>query len=163
MSEARAVAVVTVSDRSFRGERSDVTGPVVVQWALANGWNVMEQRVVPDEVAQISDALLELCARGLPLVLTAGGTGLGPRDVTPEATRQVIDREVPGIAEVMRRTGAEYTPLAALSRALCGTCRQTLIVNLPGSPKGASQSLASVETLLPHAVDVLRASHFDHG
>lgn len=163
MSDNRNAAVITVSDRCSRHERIDTTGPAVEAWLQEHGWSICARVLVPDEQAEIEAVLRDLCAVKVALVLTAGGTGLGPRDVTPEATRSVLEREVPGIGEVMRQGGAQFTPLAALSRALCGTCQQTLIVNLPGSPKGAVQSLQSVHALLPHAVDVLRAHQFDHG
>jgi len=163
MSESRRAVVVTVSDRSHRGERVDVTGPRLAELLGMAGWTITQTVVVPDEQDQIAAALTRFCAQGVALVVTTGGTGLGPRDVTPEATRKVISREVPGIAETMRRSGAIKTPLAALSRGISGVHAGTLIVNLPGSPQGAVESLTSVQDILPHAVDVLRAAHFDHG
>lgn len=157
------VAVMTVSDRSSRGERVDLGGPAVADAAEALGWNVVDRAVVADERDVIAARLSAWCdAQEAPgLVLTTGGTGLGPRDVTPEATRDILEREAPGFGERMRREGERLTPLAALSRGVCGTRRRTLIVNLPGSPLGAVDSLQSVAGLIGHAMAMLAGG--DHG
>jgi molybdenum cofactor synthesis domain-containing protein len=126
------------------------------------GWQIVSEAVLPDERAQISEKLKQLADSGtLDLILTTGGTGLGPRDVTPEATVDVCDRIVPGLAEFMRERGRQATPRAALSRAVAGTLGNTLIVNLPGSPKGAVQSLNVIADLLPHALEVMRGARHD--
>ena len=150
--------MLTISDRCFRGERVDLSGPAVVQLLIEAGAPVAVAETVPDELEVIADALRRYAAE-CNLVITTGGTGLAPRDVTPEATRRVCDRLVEGLAERMRADGLLHTPLAPLSRAVCGTVSgesgSTLIVNLPGSPSGAKSSLAAVLPLLPHALDLL--------
>ncbi len=154
MEPGLPAAVLTVSDGVTAGTRVDESGRVVEELLRAAGFDV-ERTVVPDERAQIEARLQYFAGRGVPLVVTTGGTGFGPRDVTPEATRAVIDREAPGLAEVMRTAGLEKTPLAALSRGVVGSRGATMIVNLPGSPKGARESLEAVLPVLPHAVEVL--------
>lgn len=149
------VGVLTVSDRSAEGRREDRGGPALARAVEALGWEVAERAVVPDDVEAIAGRLSAWCG-DLDLVLTTGGTGLSPRDVTPEATRRVLDREVPGLAERMRREGEKTAPAAVLSRAVCGTRGKALILNLPGKPEGACESLAAVADLLPHALAVLR-------
>lgn len=148
-------AVITVSDRCSRGQSVDASGPAVRQFLETNGFQVVALEIVPDEVEQIQAMLIRLCATA-ELVVTTGGTGMAARDVTPEATRGVCTRLVEGIAERMRAEGAKKTPLAALSRALCGIRGQSLILNLPGSPTAAVESLVAVLGLLPHALDLLR-------
>lgn len=149
-------AVVTVSDGVSHGTRADESGDLAESMLREAGFDVVERAVVPDERPRIESLLIELAdARGVPLVVTTGGTGFGPRDVTPEATRAVIDREAPGLAELMRREGLAHTPLAALSRAVAGSRGSTLIVNLPGSPKGVRESLEAALTVVPHAVELL--------
>lgn len=147
-------AVLTVSDRSSRGERADATGPQLRDALAALGFEVTLAPPVADERAQISARLKELAATH-DLVLTTGGTGLSPRDVTPEATRDVIDREAPGFAEEMRRRSVAATPRAILSRAVSGTIGRSLVINLPGSPSGAVECLGFVAPVLAHAVKVL--------
>lgn len=150
------VGVLTVSDRCSRGLREDAGGPALRRLAEARGWDVARHKIVPDEMSEIVEALTRWSGEdNLSLILTTGGTGLGPRDVTPEATRNVLDKELPGLAEVMRLEGLKRTPLAALSRGLCGSRGRTLILNLPGSPKGASESFEAAAGLIPHAVLML--------
>lgn len=150
----RAV-VITVSDRSASGERADTSGPRAVESLRAAGFEVGDPTVVPDEVDAITAALRDALAGGPALIVTTGGTGLGARDVTPEATRTVVDREVPGIAEMLRAEGRASTPLAALSRGIAGTAGASLIVNLPGSPAAVDESLEVLGPLVPHALQVL--------
>jgi molybdenum cofactor synthesis domain-containing protein len=147
-------AVLTVSDSAAQGTRADASGPAVASALKQKGFSVITTRVAPDERTTIETALLELC-EAARLVVTTGGTGLAPRDVTPEATRAVCDRLVDGLAERMRTEGVRSTPFAALSRGVCGIRGKSLIVNLPGSPRGATESLAAVLDLLPHALEVL--------
>ncbi len=148
-------AVITVSDSSHRGTREDQSGPAVAAVLTAKGFKVITTDVVPDERPKIEAAIKRL-AKKAQLVVTTGGTGIAERDVTPEATRAVCDRLVDGIAERMRSEGAKQTPLAALSRGLCGTRGRSLVLNLPGSPSGATESLAAVIDLLPHALELLQ-------
>ncbi len=156
------VAVLTVSDTVSRGEREDVSGPAVVAVCRGLGWEVTSVLRVSDDPADIREQLRELADSGrLDLILTTGGTGIGPRDNTPESTEAVADRMIPGIAEEMRRKGAELTPTAILSRGVAAVRSKTLIINLPGSPKGASESLDTVAHLLPHAVQVLHGARHD--
>lgn len=149
------LAVLTISDRCSRGLLEDTAGPAVVA-LLKQQWPEAEvvTGVLPDEEDEIAVKLAELNRRGAVLVLTVGGTGLGPRDRTPEATRRVIDREVPGLAEAMRARGAEHNPYAWLSRGIAGMRAATLIVNLPGSRRGAEESIAAILPLLRHALEV---------
>jgi molybdenum cofactor synthesis domain-containing protein len=149
-----SAAVLTVSDSSFRGDRPDQSGPAVRDLLAANGFAVAGGEIVPDEKTAIENALIEWCGRA-DLVVTTGGTGLAERDVTPEAMLRVCERLVPGIPERIRAEGFRRTPFAALSRGLCGVRNATLILNLPGNPKAASDSLAVVLELLPHALELL--------
>jgi molybdopterin adenylyltransferase len=153
--------VLTISDSSASGKREDRSGPEVRDRLLTLGWSATVE-VLPDEQPLISARLREVCDAGtVDAVLTTGGTGLAERDVTPEATREVIGREIPGIAEWMRAEGMKKTPRAILSRGIAGVRGRTVIVNLPGSPKGAVESLDAVAAVLPHVVDLLhgRTSH----
>jgi molybdopterin adenylyltransferase len=158
-TQARAV-VLTISDRCFRGEQIDRSGPAVCQLLEAAGLRIAAVETLHDELAQIA-ATLQHHAADADLIITTGGTGLSARDVTPEATRLVCDRLIDGLAERMRAEGLLHTPFAPLSRAVCGTSGSTLIVNLPGSPAGAQTSLAAILPLLPHALDLL-AGHTAH-
>jgi molybdenum cofactor synthesis domain-containing protein len=153
--------VLTVSDGVTRGTRDDESGDVATQLLDDAGFDVSDRRVVADERADIESALRELSATH-GLVVTTGGTGFGPRDVTPEATRAVIEREAPGLTELMRATGFAHTPMAALSRAVAGALGGTLILNLPGSPQGVRESLASVLPVIPHAVELLGGATGGH-
>ncbi|HSA94261.1 MAG TPA: MogA/MoaB family molybdenum cofactor biosynthesis protein [Terriglobales bacterium] len=147
-------AVLTVSDSAARGERRDLSGPAVAEALRRKGFEVVAVEIAPDERTTIENALMRLAAR-VRLVVTTGGTGLAERDVTPEATRAVCERLVDGLSERMRLEGARKTPMAALSRGLCGTRGQSLVVNLPGNPAGATDSLAAIVDLLPHALELL--------
>lgn len=150
------IGILIVSDRSASGVRPDRTGPELSDYIAELGWTVAAQAILPDERAALEAKLVEWADRErLDIILTAGGTGLAPRDVTPDATRAVIEREVPGLAEAMRSAGRAQTPHAMLSRALAGVRGTTLIINLPGSPKAARESLMAIGPALPHAVQLL--------
>ena len=155
-------AVVTVSDGVTHGTRKDESGDVAEALLVDAGFQVTERAVVPDERPQIESVLRGLVERGVGLVATTGGTGFGPRDVTPEATRAIIEREAPGLCELMRAAGLSKTPLAALSRAVAGSAGSTLILNLPGSPRGVRESLEAVLPVVHHAVELLTGSTGAH-
>jgi molybdopterin adenylyltransferase len=147
--------VVTVSDGAFHGQREDRSGPALVSLLSGGGFEVGQPQVVPDDVERITEAVMTAVARGVDLVVSTGGTGLGPRDVTPQALSTVIDYEVPGIGETMRRAGVGSTPMAALSRSMAGVRDRTLIISVPGSPKGAVESLEAVMPVVGHAIQLL--------
>jgi len=156
------VAILTISDSVSQGLRPDASGPAVKERCAARGWSIVATHVTADEASVIQARLIELADAGLvDVILTAGGTGLGPRDVTPEATLAVCERLIPGIAELMREIGHRTSPHAALSRGVAGVRGRAVIVNLPGSPKGAAESFDAVAELLPHAVEVLRGAGHD--
>ena len=150
------VAILTISDSANLGTREDLSGPALRRHCEDLGWSVAASKTVPDagdEIAQILEEWSD--SRLASLILTTGGTGVSPRDVTPEATRRVIDRELPGLAELRSAEGLKQTKFSVLSRAVAGNRRETLIVNLPGSPKGAVFSLTTIEKLIPHILDLL--------
>lgn len=151
------IGILTISDRSARGERPDASGPALKEAVLAQGWLVGRKDILPDDQDRLSEALARWADSGdLDVILTTGGTGFSPRDVTPEATLAIVDRPAPGLAEAMRAASLKATPHAMLSRAAAGIRGRTLIVNLPGSPKGAVENLQVILPVLPHAVQLLR-------
>ncbi len=153
------VAILTVSDRSARGEREDASGPALAAAAAAYGWQVVRQEIVPDDLARLQQKLAAWADENLAdLILTTGGTGFAPRDVTPEATRAVVEKLAPGLTQAMLQASLRITPHAMLSRAVAGIRQRTLIVNLPGSPRAAKENLAVIAPALPHAVQLLRES-----
>jgi len=158
--ERLTAAVLTVSDGVASGSRLDGSGDALVDLLTAQGFDVVRRSVVADDPEEVSSAILAL-AGASRLVVTTGGTGFGPRDHTPEATRRVIDREAPGMAWLMLKAGLDSTPMAALSRGLVGTIGSTLVVNLPGNPKGAVENLTALVPVLGHALELL-AGHTEH-
>jgi molybdenum cofactor synthesis domain-containing protein len=156
------IAVLTISDSVSRGEREDLSGPAVVAFCRGLNWEIVATLKSSDDAAAIRKLLTEWADSGrADLILTTGGTGIGPRDNAPEATQAIADRVIPGIAEEMRRKGLEKTPTVVLGRGVAATRAKTLIVNLPGSPKGATESLEAVAHLFPHAVHVLHGASHD--
>ena len=165
MAAPLRAAVLTISDSVAEGRRTDESGPAVRKLLEDSGWQVSVAEVLPDDFPLLRERLLALASGAqIDLILTTGGTGLGARDITPEATSAVMERSLPGVAESMRRVGVTTTPNAVLSRALAGVSRKAVIINLPGSPKGARDSLNAVLEVLPHAVKVIHGveSHSDN-
>jgi molybdopterin adenylyltransferase len=159
------VAIVTISDKSSRGEREDAGGPAIREALAANGigFEEVDYRVTPDEEQLIGEALFHLSERrDVDLILTTGGTGLAPRDVTPQATLHAIEYEVPGIGEAMRAASLRVTPAGMLSRAVAGVRKRTLIINLPGNPKAVRENVAAIAGALEHAVSTLRGEVGEH-
>ena len=155
--------VLTVSDKGSRGEREDKSGPVIREALAGIKGNVLEYAVVPDELEEIAARLREWADGGrMDVILTTGGTGLSERDITPEATRAVIDREAPGIPEAMRAGSLEKTPMAMLSRAAAGLRGNCLIINLPGSPRAVEECLEVILPVIPHAVEIMRGEVTEH-
>ena len=157
MSSSLRFGILTISDRSARGERPDLSGPALVEVVQAEGWEVTQQEIVPDEMAEIaSKIVIWTDEKKLDVILTSGGTGFAPRDITPEATRSVIEKLTPGLDEAMRAASLKITPHAMLSRAVSGIRGKTLIINLPGSPKAAVENFRVVAPVLGHAIQILR-------
>jgi len=155
-------AVLTISDKGSIGQRQDTSGPAVAEVLKTIGAEVVKYEIVPDEIEIISGRLRQYAdSPGIDLIITTGGTGVAPRDLTPEATRLVIDREVPGMAEAMRMESFKKTPHALISRAIVGIRKQTLIINLPGSPKGATENLQFILKAIPHAVEKIKGDPSD--
>ena len=157
------VGIITVSDRSSQGKREDLSGPTIRSWAEGQKYSIVEEAVVPDEADEIKARLLSFSDAGISLILTTGGTGFAPRDVTPEATLSVIERHAPGFAEAMRARSMEITPHAMLSRAVSGIRGNSLIINLSGSPKAVREQLGFIEKAIPHAVELLMGGVTDCG
>jgi molybdopterin adenylyltransferase len=151
------IGILTVSDRSSRGEREDLSGPALVEMVQAQGWQVTRNAILPDDYTMLATMLAKWAdSRDLDVILTTGGTGFAPRDITPEATQSVLERLAPGLPEAMRAASLAVTPHGMLSRGVAGIRKGTLIVNLPGSPKGAREHLQVILTVLPHAAQLLR-------
>lgn len=148
--------ILTISDRCAKGVRKDEGGPCLKRLALQQGWKVAKYEIVPDDLETIAKTLKSWCRQnGLNVILTTGGTGVGPRDVTPEATAQILEKELPGISEQLRREGTKHTPFAILSRAKAGVRKNTLIINLPGNPKSLEESFPILEQVIPHTLKMM--------
>jgi molybdopterin adenylyltransferase len=156
MKKTLKVAVITVSDKGYRGEREDRSGKYIVDYFKEKGWEVTDHTIVPDETDIIKDKLIDICdSEKANLIITTGGTGFSLRDVTPEATEEVIEKKVPGFSEMMRMEGQKKTSRAILSRGVSGIRKNTLIINVPGSIKGVKDSLELIYRSLPHGIDIL--------
>lgn len=154
--------ILTLSDKGARGERTDLSGPALMEWLRSRGVETAAYEMIPDELELISDKLVEWADSGkLDIILTTGGTGVSPRDVTPEATSRILEREIPGLGELMRFSSLAKTPSSALSRAVAGIRSRTLIINLPGSPKGAVENIEAVWDAIPHAVAKIQGDPSD--
>jgi len=154
--------IITVSDKGSQGKRQDLSGPAIAEMLAGAGIQIKKTLIIPDEVEQISEAIIQFAdVEKLDLILTTGGTGVSPRDLTPDATLKVIDKEVPGMAEAMRLASMKITPHAMISRAIAGIRGRCLIVNLPGSPKGAKENLAAVLPALQHAIEKIKGDDRD--
>src|SRR4030042_3689272 len=152
----RKIAVITVSDKGYKGEREDRSGKYIIDFFKEKGWDIAEYSIVPDEVSMIREKIKEICDLGKAnLILTTGGTGFSQKDVTPEATKEIVEKEVPGFSEVIRIEGQKKTPRSILSRGVSGIRKSTLIINLPGSIKGVKDSLELIYASLPHGIDIL--------
>jgi len=157
------IGIITVSDRSSKGLREDLSGPEIKKWAGRKGYSIAAEAIVPDEIDRIKERLIEFASKSIDLILTTGGTGFAPRDLTPEATLQVVERIAPGFSEAMRQRSMEITPHAMLSRAVSGILKRSLIINLPGSPKAVRENLEIIEKALPHAIELLKGQVGDCG
>ena len=157
------IGIITVSDRSSKGLREDLSGPEIKKWAGRKGYSITAEAIVPDEIDRIKERLIEFASKSIDLILTTGGTGFAPRDLTPEATLQVVERIAPGFSEAMRQRSMEITPHAMLSRAVSGILKRSLIINLPGSPKAVRENLEIIEKVLPHAIELLKGQVGDCG
>jgi molybdopterin adenylyltransferase len=160
----RRIAVITVSDKGYRGEREDRSGKYIIDFFKEKGWEITEYLIVPDEADSIRDKLKEICDLGKAnLILTTGGTGFSQRDVTPEATKEIIEKEVPGFSEIIRVEGQKKTSRSILSRGVSGIRKSTLIINLPGSIKGVKDSLELIYPPLGHGIDILTGQDYECG
>lgn len=149
-------SVLTISDRSSQGIRQDISGPKIIELLIKNDFEIINYEVVPDDITMIANKLSDWIDQGKPmLIFTTGGTGFAPRDNTPEATRKVIEKETPGISEYIRSKSVEITPHAILSRGISGISKKTLIINLPGSPKAACESIEFILKIIPHAIALI--------
>ncbi len=157
------IGIITVSDRSSKGLREDLSGPEIKKWAGRKGYSIAAEAIVPDEIDRIKEKLIEFASKSIDLILTTGGTGFAPRDLTPEATLQVVERIAPGFSEAMRQRSMEITPHAMLSRAVSGILKRSLIINLPGSPKAVRENLEIIEEAIPHAIELLKGQVGDCG
>jgi len=157
-----SAGIITVSDKGSQGKRQDLSGPAIAEMLAGAAIQIKKTLIIPDEVDQISNAIIQFAdIEQLDLILTTGGTGVSPRDLTPDATLQVIDKEVPGMAEAMRYASMKITPHAMISRAIAGIRGRSLIINLPGSPKGAKENLAVVLPAIPHAIEKIKGDDRD--
>ncbi len=158
------VAILTLSDKGSQGKRTDESGPALAAWLANRGVRTVASAMIADEIAQIMATLIAWSdANTADLILTTGGTGVSPRDVTPEATARILDRQIPGLGELMRLKSLEKTPTAALSRAIAGIRNRSLIINLPGSPRGAVENLTAAWPAIPHAIEKIRGDQSDCG
>lgn len=158
-----SIAIITVSDRSYQGKREDLSGPTIREWAEKKGYVIQNEIIVPDEIENIKKSLVDCSDSAVDLIITTGGTGFTARDVTPEATSAVIEKNAPGFAEAMRMRSLQITPHAMLSRAVAGIRKKSLIINMPGSPKAVRENLGFIEDAIPHAIELLQSKVTDCG